>query len=169
MQSSGASLARLPYLSIHYRISSSGTFRIMLLYRFEVITASRRRGRVKFKPRIERRVRTQGRTHREGAGYGDRYPIYAPRRGGNNPAKNNSIASVRYGNIKQNAGLILRIWRTSPSPERIVIFGHHPTPSREMSAPGPNFPLDMGLKFCTPPPAARGEWPGGECGDGGRA
>ena len=46
----------------------------------EVLTASRRRWREKFKPPIERRVRTQGRTRREGAGYGDRFHIVTLRR-----------------------------------------------------------------------------------------
>ena len=55
------------------------------LHQHEVVTASRRRWRAKFKPRIERRVRTHGRTCREGAGYGDRFQKVTLRRSGHNP------------------------------------------------------------------------------------
>ena len=61
-----------------------------------------------------------------------------------------------YDNLQQYICFILRIWRTSPTPERILI-SQHPTPSRQISAWGPHFPLDVGLKFDTPPPAARGD------------
>ena len=52
--------------------------------------------------------------------------------------------------------VVFRISRTSPTPERIVT-NCYPIPSRQISAKGPHLPLDMGLKFCTPPPAARGD------------
>ena len=56
---------------------------------------------------------------------------------------------------KRQLSFMLRIWRTYPTPERIVASGF-PTPSRQISALEPHLPLDMGLTFCTPPPAARG-------------